>query len=225
MGANHVELRAPSRGLRLKALLGDGTPTPSGAVGGWEVVGRPRRRPLTLWRGTPDPIRLTIPMMLDGWPRESVEQECQTLMVMGGLDGKDREPPELVLDGPLLYSVDRRPNWRWVIESLEWGEALRRDDGARVRQIVTVNLLVPEDDDRIKRLKPRKGGDRAHTVHAPKGSTYEKLAAHYLGSKRYGGKLAHLNGARSPDHPFDKPRKVKLPSNAQFAEWKRDLKQ
>ncbi len=223
--ADYIELRAPSRGLRFLARLGDSSSTPSGAVGGWEVVPRPRRRPLTAWRGTPEPLRLSVPVLIDGWPKESVEDECQTLMVMGGLHGTDREPPELVLRGGLPYNVDRRPTLRWVIESLEWGAYSRRqDDDARVRQAVTINLMVPEEDDRIRRLKPRRSGSRAHTVTAGKGSTFEKVAAKYLGSKRFGGKLAHLNGSRSPDQPFKKPRKVKLPTNEQLSDWKRDLK-
>jgi hypothetical protein len=223
---DHIELRAPSRGLVFLARLGEGTTTPSGGVGGWETIPRPRRRPLTAWRGTPEPLRLSIPVLIDGWPDESVEDDCNVLLVMGGLHGSDREPPELVLRGGVPYNVERRPNLKWVIESLDWGAYTRRpDDDARVRQAVTINLMVPEEDDRITRLKPRRAGSRAHVVQAPKGSTYEKLAARYLASKRFGGKLAHLNGDRSPDHPFAKPRKVKLPTNEQLADWKRDLNQ
>jgi len=222
--ADHIELRAPSRGLVFLARLGEGSATPSGGVGGWEALPRPRRRPLTVWRGTPDPQRLSIPVLIDGWPNNSVEDECNTLMVMGGLHGSDRKPPELVLRGGVPYNVDRRPNLKWVIESLEWGAYTRRDgDDARVRQAVTINLMVPEEDDQIKRLKPRRGGDRIHTVTAPKGSTYEKIAAKYLGAKRYGGKLAKFNGGRSPDVAFDKPRRVKLPTNEQLAQWTREL--
>lgn len=221
---DYIELRAPSRGLVFLARLGESSSTPSGAVGGWEVVPRPRRRPLTAWRGTPDPLKLSVPVLIDGWPKESVEDDCNTLMVMGGLHGSDRQPPELILRGGVPYNVDRRPTLRWVIESLEWGAySLREGDDARARQAVTINLMVPEEDDLMQRLKSRRSGDRAHTVTAPAGATYEKVSAKYLGSKRFGGKLAHLNGDRSPDQKFDKPRKVKLPTNEQLTDWKRDL--
>jgi hypothetical protein len=85
--------------------------------------------------------------------------------------------------------------------------------------------MVPEQDDRIRRLKTRRGGDISHTIFAPKGSTFEKVAAQYLGSKRYGRQLAYLNGGRSPDHQFPKTRKVKLPTNAQLKAWKEALRQ
>ena len=222
---DHIELRAQGRpGLRFLARLGDGPAVPSGGVGGWEVVGRPRRRPLTAWRGTPDPQRLSIPVLIDGWPNGSVEDECNTLMVMGGLTGDDREPPLLTLAGDVPYNISRRPNLHWVIEGLDWGAFNRRDgDDARVRQAVTINLMVPEEDDRIKRLKPRRSSERVQTITAPKGSTYEKIAAKYLGAKRLGGRLATYNGGRSPDVEFDKPRKVKLPPSSVISEWNREL--
>jgi|GEM_PF-3290949 len=223
---DHIELRAPSHNLRFLARLGDTSSTPAGGVGGWEVIPRPRRRPLTAWRGTPDPQCLSIPVLIDGWPNQSVEDECQTLLVMGGLHGSDQKPPELVLRGDVPYNADRRPNLRWVIESLDWGAYARRaDDDARVRQAVMINLMVPEEDDRIKRLKSRSrsAGDRSRIVHAPKGSTYEKIAAKELDSKRLGGRLAKYNDARSPDVKFSKPRRVKIPPNSVISEWKREL--
>ncbi|HEX6781576.1 MAG TPA: hypothetical protein VF125_06030 [Solirubrobacterales bacterium] len=222
---DHIELRAQGRlGLRFLARLGDGPAVPSGGVGGWEVVSRPRRRPLTAWRGTPEPMRLSIPVLIDGWPSQSVESDIQALIVMGGMTGDDRKPPLLTLLGDVPYNLSRRPDLRWVIEGLEWGAYTRRDgDDARVRQAVTINLMVPEEDDRIKRLKPRQAADRAHTVTAPKGSTYEKVAAKYLGAKRLGGRLAKYNGARSPDVEFKNPRTVKLPPNSVVAEWNQEL--
>lgn len=222
---DHIELRAQGRpSARFLARLGDGSATPSGGVGGWEVVNRPRRRPLTNWRGTPEPLRLSVPVLIDGWPNQSVEDECQTLLVMGGLTGDDRQPPLLTLLGDIPYNVDRRPNLRWVIEALEWGAYLRRPgDDARVRQAVTIGLMVPEEDDRLQRMKSRSGGDHSHTVTAPKGSTYEKVAAKHLGSKRLGGRLAKYNGGRSPDHPFTEPRQVKLPPNSVIAEWNQEV--
>ena len=221
---DHIELVAPGRNLRFSARLGESSSTPSGAVGGWEVVPRPRRRPLTAWRGTPEPQRLSVPTLIDGFPNESVEDDCNTLMVMGGLHGSDRQPPELILRGGVPYNVDRRPTLRWVIESLEWGAyTLRPDDDARVRQAVTINLMVPEEDDQIKRLKARGDGRSGFIAHAPKGSTYEKMAVKYLNSKRFGGRLAKYNGDRSPDQKFSKPRKVKIPPNSLVGEWKREL--
>src|SRR4051794_38748703 len=115
---HHLELRAPSRDLRFVALMGDGAPTQQGGVGGWEAVARPRRRALYQWKGQTEPEAWAVPVLIDGWPNESVEPDITKLLRMAGSHaGPEQDPPELTVDG-VSFGVDRRPHARWVIATL-----------------------------------------------------------------------------------------------------------
>lgn len=199
---------------------------PSGGVGGWEEVARPGRRPLTVWRG-PEGLRLTLPLLLDALNvgdngGESIEQDVRALYSLAGYDLSGfpgaKEPPVIRMDGPLPL---RRDHNRWVIESLEWGDSLRRNDGPRVRQFVTVTLLQFTEDDRVERLDRAKE-DKHPTYRSHPGDTYESIAKKKLGSKRYGGKLARLNDkpAGAATKKLKPGTTVRLPTKKQLKDWK-----
>lgn len=229
VATDHVELSVPERKLRLLVRLGEGSPQVTGGVGGWEVVGRPLRRPLTVWRGTTDPLRMVLPLLFDGFAEatsgRSVEAEIRTLERMGGLDSGDPEPPTILVEGSLPHDASRTQGRnRWVIEGLEWGDAIRRaSDGHRVRQAVTATLLLFTEDDRLERIKRPKKAPKFRYVTARQGDTFEKLAARELKLKRAGMRLARLNKGRSPDTPVKRGTRVRLPSDAALRTWKREL--
>lgn len=218
---DYVAIAAPDRGLFVLARVGDGTPTVSGGVGGWEAVPRPLRRPLTVWRGTPDPLTLSLPILLDGFDEDKpVEKDVRTLEKMGGLDRGDPEPPELIVEGAVPHSETHRG--RWVLNGLDWGDAIRRaSDGQRVRQAVTLTLVLKVDDDRLDRIRHAQARPTYRYVHARPGDTYEKIAARELKLKRLGSRLARLNGGRSPDVKLPKNHRVKLPTGGLLTAWKK----
>lgn len=218
---DHVQIRSEDGDLNLIVLLGEDQPLLSGGVGGWEAVNRPGRRPLTAWRGKSDPLKYTIALMFDHYASdESVESECRLLEKMGGLDRGDPEPPKLIIEGALPHDESRAKANRWVIDTLEWGDAIRRNDGHRVRQAVTATLLEFVEPDKLARVKKAsKRGGKFVVAHA--GDTFEKIATRELGSGRLGRKLAQFNGKRSASTAIKAGTRVKLPSAAASADWKR----
>lgn len=111
--------------------------TPSGGVGGWESIDRPRRPQATVWQGQPSESVQFI-LFFDKWvDGVSVEPQLQTLRQMGTPHPKTDEPPRL----RLVYGKLGRGKALWVIDTIEWGEELRRGDLKRTRAEVTVTLL------------------------------------------------------------------------------------
>lgn len=222
---DYVRIRSEDDTLTLLVRLGDGSPQLSGGVGGWEAVARPGHRPLTVWRGQPEALTYSIPLLFDGYrwdPQHgsgySVEADCRTLERMGGLDAGDPEPPLLIIEGALPHDESRAAQNRWVLNSIEWGDAIRRPDGHRVRQAATVTLLLYTEDDQLKRAhRSRKPAYRY--VRPRHGETWEKLAARKLGAKRYGNRLARLNGARDGSAKIKLDR-VRLPTTKALRAWK-----
>jgi hypothetical protein len=229
--ADYVELRAPDNPKigRMKVLLAEGSPTLSGGIGGWEAVPRPGRRPLTVWRGPQEPLRLTLPIIFDrlaeGRNGGQVEDDIRLLEKMAGLDAGDPEPPKLIVEGELPHDYSRARGNRWVIESITWGEAIRRPgDGKRVRQIAEVVLMLYTADDRLERIDSPSRPGRYRYVRARRGDTFARIAARELGSRRHGTRLARLNGRRSADVELRAGRRVKLPGPELLADWNRDLR-
>lgn len=224
--AHLVEIRSEDADLKITALLGQEAPQLTGGVGGWEAVNRPNRRPLSVWRGVQEPLRMVLPLLLDKWDDSasgrSVEAECRVLERMGGLDRNDPEPPILIVEGSLPHDESRAKSNRWVIEGLEWGDALRRaEDGHRVRQEVTVTLMLFVQDDKLSRIRRGSSpGGRSRYVKARNGDTFEKIAHRELGSGRYGLKLARLNGKRSAGTHIKVGTRVKLPTASVLKSWK-----
>jgi hypothetical protein len=192
----------------VKAKLGEGSATVEGGLGGWESVPRPGRRPLTVWRGPEDPLRMGLPLVFDGYPEPgsdqtvvaSVEADVRQLERIAGVAMLDDPvPPFITVMGAVPHDLRWAPRNQWVIEHLEWGEAERRvSDGQRVRQLVDVTLMLYTTPDSLTRLsaqsKPKK-----RKVKAKKGDTAIKIAAREIGAAADGPKLARLNGFRSAD--------------------------
>ena len=209
--------------LNLLVNLGDGPVTVTGGYGGWDEVSRPGRRALTVWRGR-DALRLTVPLLIDkfseGTHGHSVEAECRTLERMAGLDEGDPQPPLLIVEGILPHDYSRAPQNRWVIDGLEWGDAIRRlSDGHRVRQEATLALMEHTGAEALRRLK---GMDKPsyRMVKVKKGDTFNAIAKRELKAAKLGTRLARLNGARSPDVKLTRDT-VKVPTGAALVAFKK----
>lgn len=229
--ASYVTLRSVDGTLGpIQVLLGQDPPTPSGGGGGWEAVARPWKRPMLVWRAPDAPYRLTLPLLFDGLAEgRSVEPEIRELERMAGVKVKgDPEPPLLIVEGRAIPhdTIGKKRNLYVIESSPEWGASVRKTNGQRVRQAVTVTLALYAEDDRMERLRsPQK--PRYRSVEAKQGDTYEKIAVRELkeyGGARLGRRLARLNGGRSPDVKLKEGKAVKVPAGRIAREWEDDLK-
>lgn len=114
----------------------------SGGLGGWEVVDRPGRRGAAEWVKV-DPWRLAVPLLTTGFDvrpgvNVSVEPKLLALMRLAWKVPGGSQPPIITAAGPIRVP---RPDMRWVVEDIEWGEQVRRSDGQRIQQAMTVKLL------------------------------------------------------------------------------------
>src|SRR5262245_9577091 len=88
-----VRVRCDDPDLRAQARLAAERPTVDQGYGGWEEVARPRRAPLTTFRGSPA-IHLTLPLLLDGWAAGNVvEDDIDALTRMARPQLDSGEPP------------------------------------------------------------------------------------------------------------------------------------
>jgi hypothetical protein len=205
----------------VRAKLGEGSATVEGGLGGWESVPRPGRRPLTVWRGPEDPLRMGLPLVFDGYPPHnaagnrlaSVEQDVRQLETIAGVAVLgDPVPPFITVMGAVPHDLRWAPRNRWVIEDLDWGPAERdQATGQRVRQAVTVTLMLYTQADSLVGLSQQQKPKR-RKVQAKDGDTAIKIAAREIGRAADGGKLARLNGLRSPDVGLEVGRSITIPA-------------
>jgi hypothetical protein len=125
--------------LSVVARLAEDRPNVEAGYGGWDEVVRPRRSPITTWRASPG-LRLTLPILLDGWEDDvSVEPQISRIQQMGRPVASDGDPPRVRIEatGSAIPYTGRV----WVVTELAWGDALMNARGNRVRQQVTLSLL------------------------------------------------------------------------------------
>jgi hypothetical protein len=222
-----VRISSSDPPLSVTARLAEERPNVEDGYGGWDEVVRPRRSPITTWRGSPG-LKMTLPILLNGWAQNrSVEREIAQLEQMARPTASDGDPPRIRLEatGSAIPYLRRR----WVISSLAFGDALMNNDGNRVRQQVTLSLLEYVYDvvlaersaanrRRKKKAAPKvKPGARAKRVIAkrstkPKPKTKGRaaaddfgagedllsIAARELGDADRWIEIAELNGIRDP---------------------------
>jgi hypothetical protein len=146
--AGWVRVSSTDPPVSLTVRLGDGRPDVSAGYGGWSEVARPRRRPLSVWVGSPG-LRMTVPILLDGFrAHRSVERDIANLERLALPTAADGAPPRvrLVARGGAVPHTDRV----WVVDSLTFGDgAIMNAAGDRTRQPVTLALLEYIADVRV----------------------------------------------------------------------------
>jgi hypothetical protein len=168
----HVQIYCADPPRSLVVLLGSDPVKLTGGGGGWETVARPHQVGMTLWQGG-DPFALQLPLMLDDFPeRGSVEAAMRVLHRLARGDD-DSEPGILEIGGVPL------PADEWVIESLDYGDPIRGDNGLRLlRQPVTLALreYVPPEYVQLRRRALVKARPKTRVVLVKKGDTPAKIA-------------------------------------------------
>jgi hypothetical protein len=222
---NGVILSCDEPPLTLAATLAD-MPGYTPGVGGVEVVVVPGQRPLLKRSGASNPATLTLPLIFDGYADgRSVERDLLTLeqLAGGGSGTALGDLPRIEVDGWPPFPDQRvGGNARWVIPSdPDYGESIRRkQDGHRVRQLVTVTLWLDRDGLTTKRVGPTRSHPGYRYVRVRPGDTFEKIAARELKKKSLGSRLARLNGARSPEVKL-KRSTVKVPTGRVLSDWQK----
>jgi hypothetical protein len=139
---------------RITALLGDQRPNVEQGYGGWEEVTRPRRSPLTTWRGAPA-LHLSLPLLLDGFASNtSVEPQLGIVEKMGsavlGSSGANADPPHVHLQARGNHVPYQELTW--VINDIQWGDAEMDSRGNRTRQHFTLQLVQYVADVQVQDL-------------------------------------------------------------------------
>lgn len=186
----------------VSAMLAEEQAKPSDGYGGWEEIERPRRKAVTSFKGAPN-MKMTVPVMVDGFLTDTpVDQAITTLETMAQIGAGFTEPPSVRVTGAGVPHTDLV----WVIEDLEWGDALFSDAGLRTRQFVTVKLLEYTSDESIITVEytPPTTADCEAASSAVKnykvkaGDTLQSIAAEHLLAASCWQRIAKLNKLRDP---------------------------
>jgi len=223
LGYVHVKSTDPA--ITLVARLYD-RPDVTAGYGGWSEVTRPRRRPLSIWAGSPG-LRMTLPLLFDAFrTHASIERNLARLEQLATPTAADGSPPRIkvIARGAHVPHTSRT----WVIDSLAWGDAAMNARGNRIRQQVTLSLFEYIADVRIgvnsavnrrataaatvkskpgaarKRIIAGKGRPKVAHARASSSSAFGdgedllSIAARELGDADRWVEIAQLNGLRDP---------------------------
>lgn len=138
---------------------GEGAATIASGGGRWDVVQRPKRKSVTLWRGT-DPFVMDVPILFDGWETQTpVEPTIARVSQIRFSQADLREPSHLRINGALPVK-----GTTWVLTDITWGSKVIWDaEGtrySRYRQDATLHLLQYVSEEAFKGLKEFKIRDR-----------------------------------------------------------------
>jgi hypothetical protein len=153
----YVTIRCQDLASTLLVRLSDDRPTVSAGYGGWEEVARPRRVGVVTWSGSPV-RRLSIGVLFDNFDKGevygggmAVENMIDRLSAMarpriGGT------PPSVTIEAPGGHVPYQ--DVRWVIDGIDWGDALMNSYGNRVRQAAVLSLVELVSDELVDETTP-----------------------------------------------------------------------
>jgi len=192
-----VRVNSDDPALHVSARLADQRPDLQTGFGGWEVVERPRRKPLTSWKSRPV-MTLVLPLLLDRWKSQtSVEREIGWVQQMGSARGPKKPPPKITLD----VRGDAVPmhGLTWVISDIQWGDALMNAQGDRCRQFFTLTLIEYVRD---QYLTDKSAANRIRATKATstkKGAKSKRIVAKRSSKKKKAGRARTASRATAED--------------------------
>jgi hypothetical protein len=148
------ELSIWSDDIFVRVGLGDGSPGQTQGFGGWEEIERQRRKSLTTWKGR-QPWRIPVAVLFDTLTDPGngflIERDIRNLekLAGGGING---EPPIVRFDsgGLIPHDYTDAGHVKWVIDGIEFGDAIRNHNGNRIRQAVSITFLEYVADETLK---------------------------------------------------------------------------
>ena len=186
-----IEIRV--RGAKaLRIPLGQGAPSITGGLNGWEEVERSDGRPVTEWSGA-DALKVDVPVMLNGWPSDSIEREWNRLLKLCRRKDGEEEPASFKVIGPFFFS-----GMRMVMAGVDQdaSQTIRNSNGKLVRLAAVLHLMEYVKADQIRIAKHK--GKAKFTYTTKKGDTCRSIARDLLGEVSLAKKIAKANKIRDP---------------------------
>jgi hypothetical protein len=223
-GGHHVIIQSWAGQLAVVALLQDHGAHPATTGVDWDVVGRPRLRGITEFKGRRN-RELELRILVEGWvtsgatvvtgqfgkqhkkppkrPQAPKHHSGQGYFIEAALDALEEmacTPLTVRVIGPVPYS-----GLRWGITSLDYGDNYLRDvnTGRRMRQELTVHLLEYIRPDNLEKLRGSAQPTRVRFYLVSRGDDLQKIAHKTLGKASRWQEIAKLNAGM---------RGVKLPA-------------
>jgi hypothetical protein len=163
-----VRILCPDKGFDVTCWCGGTGLTITGGYGGVSRVQRPRRVSSTDYAGI-DPYTASLPVRFDGWADDrSVEPECAALDAMARDPSSRVGPPGVQVLGPVPPAY---ASIVWLIDDVQWGDALWSDGNYRTRQDATINLVQFVAVDTVA-LSPAERASAAAKASASSGTSY-----------------------------------------------------
>lgn len=186
---------------RIRAILGETPPTPSGGGAGWDQVNLPKRASVTVWRGRQTLTTMDVPIILGHVAGPPVLADHNALHSMFRPPQPTTEPPPIKIYSP--SDIVPHQFFDWVITDLQWGDTIAGREGNRVMQKLTVTLLEYRSDEVLQETKAAKPLHRGRTYVVKHGDTLTSIA------KRFKVKSWRTIGnAQHP--PIHDPRKIRV---------------
>lgn len=144
---------------KVTAALHDKPPVPREGGGGWEPVQLPKRAAVLIWRGR-GLMQMQVPVIFDtGNDEHPLAGADDTLIHMWRPEVPEGEqapePPVIEISSP----GDAVPftDLEWVVEDIEWGEAVADAKGRKTQQAYVIVLREFREDERLQTADQAKG--------------------------------------------------------------------
>lgn len=215
MGAETITLRSRDPQIEISALLDGAGAAITGGYGGWEIINRPRRQGVTHWGGR-NPFQMNLALILDGHANfQRVETDCSRMERLALPHPNPGGTPPVVTFAET--KAIPHSDLEWVVENIEWGEAIRDNQGNRTRQHVVLNLLRYVKVDIIQvsaaeNARNKGGGKSVRTIDVRAGDTLQKIAARELKDNKRWKEIQKLNPNIKDPSNLKGIAKVKIPA-------------
>jgi len=174
----------------------------------WEIVNRPRRPGMTMWRGR-DPVMQTVGVLFDGFlSEEQVDSEVDNLLKLYRSPADGSAPPVVKVAGPIY----RRDITNWIIEDIQLGDDIIREiiDGVitTLRQDAVITLMefiepekleIPGSQTPVPPTAKKGPNHKFHTVQP--GETLQTIAVAEYDTVTRWRDIAKANNIRDPNNP------------------------